>query len=337
MRLHFRSLGAVLQEAVQDGLSPDSTIVIAAPFIKYGPFQSLLDSIPSSHQIDVYTRWHVHEVALGVSDPAIWNSLKSRKEASLWLQQNLHAKYLRFGSKLFVGSANITGKALGMQRPVNLETLIELSTDEVDYQAFEDFIKVASLEVSDELFHLINELSSKVGEQLSPIHEYAFIPPGADEELSFVAETSSAFDAESVSPPKDQWTPTLRRPSDLYAVYSGDLESLTSPSVRNARADLEAFQLSSGLSRDLFRAEIRWQLFQMPIVQQIDNYVEEPTRFGAVSDYLKTLPCANSPGFDPKHTWQTMIRWLLHFFPDRYRYSEANYSEIFGRKEQGDP
>jgi hypothetical protein len=250
----------------------------------------------------------------------------------LWLQQNLHAKYFRFGSRLFIGSANITGKALGTRKPVNLESLIELSTDAINYRGFEHFLRAESVEVNDELFHLINELSAEVSEQLSLTDEYAFLPHDAGEESTFVAETPSAFDTDPSSHFKDRWTPTLRRPRDLYAVYSKDIESLTSSSVRNARADLKVFQLSNGLPRSLFNAEIRWQLFQMPIVQQIDTFVDEPKRFGAVSDHLNTLPCAESPDFNAKHAWQTMIRWLLHFFPDRYHYWEANYSEIFGRK-----
>lgn len=332
MRLHFRKLGAVLQNAAREECSPESIVLIAVPFIKSGPFQSILDSIPVARQIQVYTRWHVHEVAIGVSDPAIWNSLKGRSEASLRLQQNLHAKYFRFGSKLFVGSANITGKALGTQKPANLESLIELSLNDVDYRAFEDFLKVGSVEVNDELFHLINELSSKVVEQLPSTEEYTFLPSGADNETTVVSESLHEFDAGSHPRLKESWTPTLRRPRDLYTAYRGDLESLTTSSARNACADLQAFHLPSGLSESVFNAEIRWQLLQMPVVKNIDSFVEEAKRFGAVTNYLKTLHCAEKQDFDAKHTWQTMIRWLLHFFPNRYHYSEPSYSEIFGRK-----
>ena len=79
--------------------------------------------------------------------------------------------------------------------------------------------------------------------------------------------------------------------------------------------------------------EIRWQLLQKPVVQEVDSLVSESKRFGAVRDHLRTLPCAQNDGFDPTDTWQAIMRWLLYFFDDRYRRHEANYSEIFVREE----
>jgi len=79
--------------------------------------------------------------------------------------------------------------------------------------------------------------------------------------------------------------------------------------------------------------EITWQLLQKPVVQEIDEFVDTSKRFGAVRDFLRTLPCAKNEDFDATGAWQTLMRWLLYFLEDRYRQYEANYSEIFVRDE----
>lgn len=78
-------------------------------------------------------------------------------------------------------------------------------------------------------------------------------------------------------------------------------------------------------------AQERLFLLQKPIIQQIDNFVTTPKRFGAVRDFLASLPCANLPNFNPERAWQTLMRWLLYFLPSRYALSVPNHSEVFYR------
>ncbi len=72
-------------------------------------------------------------------------------------------------------------------------------------------------------------------------------------------------------------------------------------------------------------------LLEKPIIQQIDNFVKTPQRFGAIRDFLESLLCMNLPNFNPERAWQTLMRWLLYFLPSRYALSVPNYSEVFYR------
>ena len=72
-------------------------------------------------------------------------------------------------------------------------------------------------------------------------------------------------------------------------------------------------------------------LLEKPIIQEIDNFVQIPRRFGAVRDFLASLLCANIPNVNPERAWQTLMRWLLYFLPSRYALSVPNYSEVFYR------
>ena len=70
---------------------------------------------------------------------------------------------------------------------------------------------------------------------------------------------------------------------------------------------------------------------QQPLVRHIDQLLTRPQRFGAVRDELARLPCAAVSGFAPTQAWQTLMRWLLHFLPGRYKRLAARHSEVLGR------
>jgi hypothetical protein len=70
-------------------------------------------------------------------------------------------------------------------------------------------------------------------------------------------------------------------------------------------------------------------LLQKPIIQRVDSFVKTPQRFGAVKNLLNSLPCVANPHFNAERAWQTLMRWLLYFLPNRYALSVPNYSEVF--------
>ncbi len=129
----------------------------------------------------------------------------------------------------------------------------------------------------------------------------------------------------------DAWLPTLRNPEDLYIAYCGQTEKLSTASKIAALTELRSLTIIPNLSQKVFQAYIGTLLLQKPIIQKVDTFVKTPQRFGAVRDLLASLPCANLPDFDAERAWQTLMRWLLHFLPNRYALSVPNYSEVFYR------
>jgi len=329
MDILFRSLGDHLIEAAKE---TQREAVLIAPFIKEGPFKQILSAISPSCEVAVVTRWHLSEIAAGASDPEIWEAIESRLRCALGLVSNLHAKYYRFDDQCFAGSANLTSAALGWRESPNLELLNTFEKKRAE--AFEE-VATAAFTVTEDLYRQVQEMRKK--------YEKARPETIQQDEVSFgnSAETNSSNaiaepverDAElREEERREWWVPKLRHPEDLYRVYSGDAETVTSATYRHGQDDLNFFELSSGLSREEFELEVGWQLLQKPLVQSVDNFVAISRRFGAVRDHIKELPPGERADFDATHAWQALMRWLLYFLGDRYRRHEGNYSEIFQRR-----
>lgn len=312
--IHVDNLGQVL---LQEADQATDRIVLVAPFIKRTVIDRLLQAASASIAIDIVTRWRVHDVAMGASDPDVWEAVRSRVGATMRLVSNLHAKYYRFDDRYFIGSANLTQKALGWSQPNNVEVLV--SAEGEDAASIKQMLK-DGIEVTDELYRRFLQRVAE-SEIERPVDD-DFLDDDSPEDTR-VSEPSATYKA------SDWWTPSMRQPSQLYDVYAGEPDDVTRAGREQAREDLRHFAIQVGLSREAFEAEVAWQLFQKPVVQEINSFTESSRRFGAVRDHLKGLPCAERSNFDATRTWQTLIRWLLYFIPDEYEMHTANYSEIF--------
>ena len=127
-------------------------VLLVAPFIKASVLERLLNEIHSDVCLKCITRWFPEEIVAGVSDLEVWNLIQSRANSSLWLRPDLHAKYYRADDRCLVGSANLTGKALGWSNFPNLELLVPLSADEPTVKAFETELLKACIFVTEDLF-----------------------------------------------------------------------------------------------------------------------------------------------------------------------------------------
>ncbi|MCA1695103.1 MAG: hypothetical protein LC749_10390, partial [Actinobacteria bacterium] len=130
------------------------------------------------------------------------------------------------------------------------------------------------------------------------------------------------------------WYPTLRQPPDLYVAYSAGLERLARTSATAAAHDLSALQVPAGLGRREFEAVVASRLLQTPAVQSIDAFLATSQRFGAVRDLL-----GERLGLDREEAdfaWQTIMRWLLEFLPERYERRVSNWSEVLVRRGAGE-
>lgn len=331
MELYFQKLGDRLVEACE-GAGQDALILIAAPFIKKDALERILAHCTSGQQIQVITRWHLDEIAAGASDPEIWELLRTHSGASLWLRSNLHAKYYRFGSICYVGSANVTDSALGWRSKPNFELLVPVDSIGSEAMRFEKELKKSCVEVSQDLYDQLAQLREEYAQldHYASIDQVKFNAAEADDLLSEPDIEFGVSESEHID--RERWVPHLRHPEELYQAYTGNLDPLTAATQRHSLRDLRFLNIPGGLPKEAFHEEVKWQLLQMPVVQKIDNYVQVSRRFGAVRDYLKTLPCAEEPGFNATEAWQTLMRWLLYFFEDRYDRQVANYSEIFVRR-----
>lgn len=291
-------------------------LLLVAPFVKSDAFGRVLNQVGESVNVRLVTRWRPDEIASGVSDLDVWLLVAEHSRCTLWLCSDLHAKYYRGDQRVLVGSANLTNAALGWSERPNLELLIESAI----LNDFERHLFANSVLVDRTVYEQIKEYV----EAMPTCTEIQVGPTPAKTRVC--SEDASNLIA------ADAWLPTLRHAEKLYTAYRGELEQLGTGSRVAAVTDLCALDVPLGLTKNQFGAYVGVQLLQKPIIRQIDQLVELPQRFGAVRDFLGTLPCADLDGFDANRAWQTLMRWLLHFLPNRYELTVGRRSEIFSRR-----
>lgn len=288
--------------------STTEVLWLVAPFIKEATLKRLLGHVSPEVKVNCVTRWRPEEIQAGVSDLNVWLLIRERPNSMLWLRSDLHAKYYRGDQSTLVGSANLTNTALGWLPRPNLELLI----DSEPLFVFEQTLLAGSIVVDDSLYENVKQLVA----QLSvPVR----VLPELDINLEDEATPQSI----------DAWIPLMRQPESLYIAYKGDWDRLGTGLRIAAFSDLQTFDIPDGLNKEQFEIYIGIQLLQMPIIRQIDQFVETPQRFGAVRDFLKTLSCANQEGFDANNAWQTLMRWLMHFLPNHYNHWVDRHTEMF--------
>lgn len=314
------SLGYLLKQLCNSSIQE---LHLAAPYIKVNTLTYLLEEVSSDVTIHCVTRWRPDELSIGVSDLEIWPLLRNRPRAKLWLRQDLHAKYYRSDNQCLIGSANLTHTALGLMNHSNFELLVPIQAADISLSGFEKELYQSSIEVNESIYEKIANVVEIIKQ-----HQPKIILTRFDHLPDIDTSEENGID-ESLS--IESWIPSLRVPENLYFAYLGERNKLTSASWSTAQNDLMTLRIPPCFGRDTFNCYVGALLVQMPIVKQVDEFLLLPRRFGAVTQFISTLPCSRRPNFDSDRVWQTLMRWLRYFLPERYSLSILNYSEIFYR------
>ena len=294
--------------------SATDSVVLIAPFMTRRAFNVVLGCINPGVSLIVVTRWNYLDIAAGVSDPNIWIDVKDRPNTSMFLSQRLHAKYYRFDSAVMVGSANITRPGIQVNRPYNIEILTEIAWESKSVR-FEDELIADAVEVDESLY--LDAL--KIMNEVRLPHE------DVEEDLAEDVDT----DLHSV------WIPFLRNPSSLWLAYSEQFDLMTTSEREHADIDLSLWSLPNNLNVETFEQVIRSELLHMPLMSKIDRFLDQPQRFGAVRDLISREFDRFNYVREATEAWQSGMRWLLYFFPDRYDRSVPRRSEIMVKRQIG--
>ena len=301
-------------------------LVLIAPFIKVSVFTKLLSVVSPKVHVTCVTRWRPEEVAGGVTDLEVFDEAQSRDNTCLLLLPQLHAKYFRADERCLVGSANLTGRALGWRFPSNVELLIEQTYAIPQLVYFEKRIIENAFPATEEHKHLVGIAASRI-----ETNHNLVVTPG-DPSVSPSDTTVLIASSVSDSAVEQLWLPSLRQPQDLYLAYSGRIDQLSSASRIAAAKDLAAIDQVAGLDRASFEAAVGAVILQMPMISTIDQALVKPQRFGALRDLIAAKLGASST--ESSSMWQTTMRWLMFFLPHRYERRVPAHSEIFGRSQR---
>lgn len=288
-------------------VSEPGPVLLAAPFIKAQVFERVLRLLEPTRAVRVVTRWRADEVAAGVSDLEVLDIALQRGETEIWLCNSLHAKYYRTGKRMLVGSANLTGRGLGWHHQPNLELLVSVEPHSADFDAFENTLLKASVPATVELQEMVRTAASA-------------LPRGEVDH------------GEGIHIPVSDWLPVTRHPEQLFRAYCGKRGQLTRAACEQTSVDLGWLQPPMGLNEVQFCSTIAAALLQAPLVDSLFKFGARPRRFGEVCYFLKNQFAERGIERSSKEAWQTCLRWLLYFAPDRLSASVGNYSEIFHAK-----
>ena len=275
-------------------------VLLVAPFIKVAAFRRVLDAIPETTPVACVTRWRPDEVASGVSDLEILDRVRARQNTRLMLHPHLHAKYYRAGRYALVGSANLTGTALGWTEPSNLELLIRHDAETAELQAFESALFATVINATE----IIRRAVADAAEAIKLLHPAA---PG--------------WRRSAPSPdvlPAANWLPTCPRPDLLFSVYNETIgDQLLSNARHLAERDLAFLDPPVGLGSLAFHGYIAAMLRQAKWVQDLDQLTNDGLTDTVAADLIRDgLP--EGSDLSPEGLWSASKEWLIHFFPGQY-------------------
>lgn len=289
--------------------STERFLVLVAPFAKNAIVAELLLQVPDGVDIHLYTRWRVEDVASGVTDTGVLD-LVERRNGSVWLVDDLHAKLMvADGQRALVGSANLTAAGLGLSMHANFE----LMTMVQDGNAIAPFLLALRSRARPATRVEAEEVQAKAD--------------ALKQELPNIVQPDSE-PASGVT--HATWIPVFRSPDRLFRLYSDTQWWLSAKPDEPALLDLATLAVPGGLEEAGFDEHVRSALLSCRWAQDLDFLLSEPQRFGAVTAvigrYVQTTDRA-----DRQAAAQVVIRWLLHFVPDRFAMRTPNYSEILYR------
>ena len=270
---------------------------LIAPFVKAEVIERIFSQLSNDVRVNVITRWIQAEIAAGVSELEVFDVFSTRPGAKLFLNGMLHAKLYRFDQIYKLGSANLTGKALGWRAPSNIEILRPVDGHYDDLRQFENTLLSSSM-LADARYR------AEVQRQVNLLVNSGF------DSRSLAAEIGGL---------PASWLPTCPSPEKLWDVYS-DPESACRRMVESAfdaaGADIACLQVGHGLSEVQFYRVVSGALNQMPLVRLIEREAET----GLDAEKAAALIAA-AGGVTPYATaemWEILAAWLQYYFPDRY-------------------
>ena len=278
-------------------------VLLCAPFIKVKVLKTILSVVSESIPVQIITRWRANEVASGISDLDVFHIARERPNTELRLLDALHAKLYLADEECLLGSANLTGSALGWSKHSNVEILIPVQSTDANVEFL-----IKRLEAS----HLATF------EILSEIEKAAANLPAV-----VLDEGQDILDENHVH--KLAWLPRCAAPDKLYEVYKApDTAVVIEEAKEDGLSDLRDLQIQPGLLEAEFVATVRETLCLMPMFSRI---IEEVPR--GLTDQRGVEHIEKSrPGLaqqDVQEQWRIVRDWIATFFGEEFEVAPASF------------
>lgn len=269
-----------------------STIFLAAPFIKLSTIKRVVQSIPDDVQLTIVGRFAIEDLLSKVTDLSVADYIWDRPKSELLIHPSLHAKLYRIDTSAMIGSANLTFKGLGWCLAPNIELMVNVSAKEPDVIAIEQFLRTHSIAFSHEIYEKLKDSCTSIN-------------------------TSST--AEDVAEIPQTWVPSCRRPELLWHIYQGNILSKCSLDVmESGKKDLIALEIPSWLPKKEFKYWVRAVFKSTPLYHALMYYWHDNVELddkSAVEWLEKSILC-DSKELLAQDAWANIKAWVKEFSDD---------------------
>jgi hypothetical protein len=289
-------------------------LIIAAPYIKSFTLRRLIAALPPSvTSFLCVTRWLPEDIASGVCDLEIFEDVCGVSGGVLLVHPHLHAKCYGDGARYLVGSANVTGRALGWHTPPNVELLVAVPADFPGLREWEAALLASAVRATP-------ELRDQVGKEADRLKASAAFRRPPEIEQKDEGDTAAL------------WVPGCPTPERLWFVYQGGgADRMVSSAHEAAQQDLAALSPPLGLSQSLFEAYIAGILRQMPLMAEIDRLATAGLNDSQAQEFLAQR-LASSERAPHDRSWRILKLWLTYFLPTLYRVESGQEVLIKGKE-----
>lgn len=296
------------------------SIEIFTPFIKKDTLAKLIEALPNrDFPISVITTWNIKDIASGVTDLEVYPYCKE-KGIYLFINNRIHLKtYLVDYGKVLTGSANMTGRGMGLSEKSNYETLVELPAVDSEYLIKLAHIRREAVYVQDPYYE---DMAAAVAKYRDKYQSDDLEIQKIQEEI----ESRIKKDFYLISE-----LPMSKNLKTIFDVVSGRTVG-DSEERANAEHDIATYDLDRQKYKDYeeFRAVLKGRFFNHPFIIELCDYVTECKRFGDIRNWVK-IHCTNVPIPSSKEVTpnvQALYEWLKDVGSDKFYEMRPNHTQI---------
>ena len=238
-------------------LSNKKKITIFSPYIKAKTLKKLLDS-PNLNCEQIIVRWEPKDIALGSSDLEVYEICK-KYDISLYINNQIHLKlYTDNFSDAFLGSANISERAI-CETAGNYEVCTHVEKINRNDRLYLQKIIDESILVTDEIYDLIK---SQIPEITPDLEEAVFTFPNDIKSDDFLISK----------------LPMIDSPELLWELYSGEIKAKSQEQENCLSHDLALYRIETDITnKEDFFESLTTNFLQSPFITAFLKAVDAAT------------------------------------------------------------
>jgi hypothetical protein len=314
--IYFHELSRRISEYIAES---EETLDIFSPFITVNALKDIISGIKNGVQVNVVTRWKIIDFIMGSASLDLFDFCSS-SGMTLYINPKLHLKTIvNDYHSVMLGSANITGRGLGLSHPANHEVFTRFKTPPGNYLLFLEQVKLESSLVTPSVVKLFEE-EIKKAECLKSFDTSGFSE--RDRTLHEKARSRDFFLTSEL--------PMCASLDQLYQVIKDPNVDFDLEVLSTARHDIVKYSLLSKSyeSEMEFREYLTQQFFSHPFIKALCNFIDRPRRFGEIRAWVQSV-CTDVPV--PKRrslsdNINVMYEWLVILGEGKFRTFRPNHT-----------